>query len=130
MFEIKPELEDLRISRSELIGAIKFQLKTVYVSNNGNFKAEPWLIILEDNFGLIRCTHLDKDRTMELLENITQIRRRVNEQRLNEGLANGSRAPQQNHENIIRIEVKTLGTTGTIKSAKKKYLNKYIKVKN
>lgn len=128
MFEVKPELDNVIISRSELIGAIKYQLSkpTSKAANNGNFQTPPWLIILEDNFGLIRCAHIDKDRTIKLLANIKQIRARVNSDGSKGAQTNGT-APKKHYGDLINIEINTLGTTGTIKSARKKYLDKHIR---
>ena len=110
VFEVKPELENVIISRSELIGAINYYIKksAAKVDNNGNFRAQPWLIILENNFGLIRCSHADKDRTIELLAKIKQVR------------------AHNNSGELINIEINTLGTSGTIKSARKKFLDKHL----
>jgi RNase P/RNase MRP subunit POP5 len=128
VFEVKPELDNVIISRSELIGAIKYQLSKsgVKAANNGNFQTPPWLIILEDNFGLIRCAHIDKDRTIELLANIKQIRARVNSD-VSKGAQTNGTARQKRNGDLINIEINTLGTTGTIKSAQKKYFNKYLR---
>ena len=67
------------------------------------FTQLPWVIFIKNNFGLIRCHHLDKDKTLELLLSIKHI-----------GGVN-------NH-----VKIETLGTTGTIRSARKKYLDKLI----
>ncbi len=129
-FEVKPELDNVIISRSELIGAIKYQLtkSASKAANNGNFQTPPWLIILEDNFGLIRCAHIDKDRTIELLANIKQIRARVNSDG-SKGAQTNDTAPKKRYGDLINIEINTLGTTGTIKSARKKFLDKSIRHK-
>jgi RNase P/RNase MRP subunit POP5 len=61
----------------------------------------PWVIGIKNNYGLVRCHHKDKEKTIELLQSIDTIGR------------------SKKHVKII-----TLGTTGTIKSARKKYLDK------
>ena len=63
----------------------------------------PWVISLTNKIGLIRCHHLDKQKTIELLQSITWI---------------------GNKKNLAKVE--TIGTTGTIQSARKKYLDKLI----
>lgn len=63
----------------------------------------PWVIFIKQNYGLIRCQHLDKEKTIELLNGVTWI---------------GKRKTQ--------VKIQTLGTTGTIQSAMKKYLDKLI----
>jgi RNase P/RNase MRP subunit POP5 len=66
------------------------------------FQTVPWVIYIRNNYGLVRCHHLDTERTIELLHSIRQVV--------------GVNQP---------VKIKTLGTTGTIKSARKKYLDKY-----
>ena len=66
------------------------------------FRTTPWVIFIRNNYGLVRCHHLDSKKTIELLGSIRQIV--------------GVNQP---------VKIKTLGTTGTIKSARKKYLDKY-----
>ena len=63
----------------------------------------PWIIIVKNNFGLIQCHHKDKNRIIDILQ--SDILLDNNNQQLN---------------------IKTLGTTGTIRSARKKYLDKLI----
>jgi len=63
----------------------------------------PWVIGLSNNYGLIRCHHLDKQKTIDLLQSIKWIGKVEN-----------------------RVKIETLGTTGTIRSARKKYLAKLI----
>ena len=84
--------------------------KEKYVNSINNVKTHlihipriPWVISLFNNTGLIRCHHLDKQKTIDLLQSIKWI-----------GTV----------ENKVKIE--TLGTTGTIRSARKKYLAKLI----
>ena len=63
----------------------------------------PWVIFIKKNYGLIRCQHLDKEKTIELLNSVSWV---------------GKRKTQ--------VKIQTLGTTGTIQSAMKKYLDKLI----
>jgi RNase P/RNase MRP subunit POP5 len=67
-----------------------------------HFQAVPWVIYIRNNYGLVRCHHLDTDKTIAFLQSIRQVV--------------GVNQP---------VKIKTLGTTGTIKSARKKYLDKY-----
>jgi RNase P/RNase MRP subunit POP5 len=55
-----------------------------------------WLVHLKDDFALVRCGHLQKDRAIELLNGIESI---------------GGK----------KVAVNTLGTSGTIKAALAKY---------
>ena len=98
------------INKRDMIYSLKTQYK--YKSNsNGSegandisdFNKTPWLISLDRNYGLIRCHHLDTNKTIKLLQSI------------------------QSAGNIkLPIKITTLGTAGTIRSARKKYLDKLI----
>jgi RNase P/RNase MRP subunit POP5 len=61
----------------------------------------PWVISILNNYGLIRCHHLDKDKIIELLLSLKWAGKMK-----------------------IPVKVQTIGTTGTIRSARKKYLDK------
>ena len=61
----------------------------------------PWVISIMNNYGLIRCHHLDKDKLIELLLSLKW--------------AGKVKIP---------VKIQTIGTTGTIRSARKKYLDK------
>jgi RNase P/RNase MRP subunit POP5 len=63
----------------------------------------PWIILIKNNYGLIRCHHLDTVKTIQLLQSIHSAGKQGN-----------------------LVKINTLGTTGTIKSARKKYLDKVI----
>jgi RNase P/RNase MRP subunit POP5 len=72
-------------------------------NENWPFRATPWVIFIKDNIGLIRCHHKDKEKTIKLLQSIQWIG----------GIDN-------------QVKIITFGTTGTIRSARKKYLDKLI----
>jgi len=69
--------------------------------NHQRFYRLPWVIGLKNNFGIIRCHHLDKEITIRLLQSIKYLGKIKS-----------------------RVKIETLGTTGTIRSARKKYLDK------
>ena len=83
------------VSRKELIAAIRKSMP----DKSSWERAKPWLTVFEENMGILRCAHNGKDEAVELLASIKTI---------------GSRK--------IPVVVETLGTSGTIKRAKKKYL--------
>ena len=56
-----------------------------------------FLIRLKDNKGIIRCNHIEKENTIKLLKSIDKITK-------------------------YKVDIETLGTSGTIKSLVKKYL--------
>ena len=80
----------------EFIAAIREDLP----DRNSWDRVEPWLTVFENNEGILRCAHGFKEEAMELLASIRTIGREK-----------------------IPVTVETLGTSGTIKRAKKKYLN-------
>ena len=146
VFEVTTTPKNEPISRSELIGAIKyhfniFNKKAIDIAEESanpskvpinenkptpdNFKTQPWLILFENNFGLIKCAHTDKGRTIELLTSITQLKRWRTGTENSDSKASDPRTANKKYPgNFIKIEIKTLGTSGTIKSARKKYFNK------
>jgi RNase P/RNase MRP subunit POP5 len=84
------------ISRKELISTIREKVK----SNESWGKMKPWLTIFEDNEGILRCVHTNKDEAVKLLTSIKIVGKEK-----------------------MPVRVETLGTSGTIKQAKRKYLN-------
>ena len=112
VIQIQPEQENIMVTRPDLIGVIKYIITKHERENNENFKfvTPPWVIMIENNFGLVRCAHIDKDRTIEFLTSITELIHR-------EPYRENDRAGVK-----VKVKINTLGTTGTIKSAKSKYL--------
>jgi RNase P/RNase MRP subunit POP5 len=56
----------------------------------------PWLTAFHGNRGVLRCAHTDKEKAIELLNGINEI----------------------GENNELKIAVKTISTSGTIKKAK------------
>lgn len=56
----------------------------------------PWLTAFHDNRGILRCSHIDKERVIQLLNDITGV--------------------GENDE--LKVTVRTIRTSGTIKKAK------------
>jgi RNase P/RNase MRP subunit POP5 len=83
------------ISRKDFISAIR---KKVTDQNQWE-RVEPWLTVFENNEGILRCIHKARDEAVEILTSIKNI-----------GMEN------------VKITVETLGTSGTIKKAKLRYL--------
>lgn len=84
-----------KITRKEFIGAIRQG-----VSDDRQWeRIKPWLTVFEGNCGILRCFYLSKDEAVSLLTSIRQIGR--------EG---------------VPVSVTTLGTSGSIKKAKMKFL--------
>ncbi|MBU3901817.1 MAG: hypothetical protein KKE04_00410 [Candidatus Thermoplasmatota archaeon] len=59
---------------------------------------KPWLTRYNNNRGLLRCLHTGKDEAIKILTSVKQI-------------------------GNINVEIKTIGTSGTIKAAMRKYLS-------
>ena len=114
VIKIQLEQEDIMVTRPDLIGVIKFVLAKYERENNEKFKfvTPPWVIMVENNSGLVRCAHLDKDRTIEFLTSITEL---VHREPDNDIDRTGVK---------VKVKITTLGTSGTIKAARTKYLNK------
>jgi len=69
-------------------------LRTAAASAGGE---RPWLVLWEGDRGLVRCAHTAKEATIALLRGISKV---------------GGRA----------VVVETLGTSGTVRRARRKYL--------
>jgi RNase P/RNase MRP subunit POP5 len=85
------------ISRKEFISAIRMKAP----EQDKWEKMEPWLTVFENNKGILRCTHKGCEEAISLLNSIESIGRER-----------------------VKIKVRTLGTSGTIKKAKSRYLSK------
>jgi RNase P/RNase MRP subunit POP5 len=83
------------ITRKEFISAIR---KNIADKDQWG-RIEPWLTVFENNMGILRCIHTGCNEAKMLLTSIEKVGR--------EG---------------EKIQVKTLGTSGTIKKAKLRYL--------
>jgi ribonuclease P/MRP protein subunit POP5 len=84
------------ITRKEFIGAIRLGAQDQKQWD----EMKPWLTVFEDNCGILRCFYLSKDDAVKLLKSITHIGREK-----------------------VPISVITLGTSGSIKKAKSKFLS-------
>ncbi len=60
-------------------------------------RIRPWLIMFEKGKGIIRCSHTSKDECINLLQSIKGV-------------------------GGTRVKIRTLGTSGTVRGARKKYL--------
>ncbi len=85
------------ISRKEVIAAIRRNTQ----DKNTWDRVRPWLTVFDNNEGIVRCVHTAKDEAIELLSSIKVM-----------GM---ERVP---------ITVETLGTSGTIKNAKRRFIGK------
>jgi RNase P/RNase MRP subunit POP5 len=86
------------LSKQDIISALKSKCKELY---DVDIKAKRiFLVKFNEDTGIVRCKHTEKDATIKILYNIKKIK------------------------NDIDIEIKTLGTSGTIKSLEKKHMHK------
>ncbi len=83
-----------KVERWEFIKALERYASLMELDNRK--EGRPWLTAFNDNRGILRCTHTDKDNAIQLLNSITEV---------GEG-------------NELKVEVRTLKTSGTIKKAK------------
>ena len=82
------------IERWELIK--EFQREGSRMGLDQETERRPWLTAFQDNRGILRCSHNDKDTAIEMLNGITEI-----------------------GEERLKVSIETLVTSGTIKQAKK-----------
>jgi RNase P/RNase MRP subunit POP5 len=91
LFEVEAPRE---VERWELIKAL--QRKASQMGFDQYEEGRPWLTAFNDNRGILRCSHLDKERAIDLLNGITEV--------------------GENGE--LKVVVRTLKTSGTIKKVK------------
>jgi RNase P/RNase MRP subunit POP5 len=91
LFEVEAPRE---VERWELIKAL--QRKASQMGFDQYEEGRPWLTAFNDNRGILRCSHTDKERAIELLGGITEV--------------------GENGE--LKVVVRTLKTSGTIKKVK------------
>ena len=82
-----------KIERWELIK--EFQREASRMGLDQESEGRPWLTAFQDNRGILRCSHNDKDTAIEMLVNVAEI-----------------------GEERLKVEIKTIITSGTIKKAK------------
>jgi RNase P/RNase MRP subunit POP5 len=82
------------VERWELIKAI--QRKASQLGLDHYEEGRPWLTAFQENRGILRCSHTDKDKAIELLTSITEV----------------------GDDGELKVEVRTLKTSGTIKKVK------------
>ena len=82
------------IERWELIK--EFQREASRMGLDQESEGRPWLTAYQNNRGILRCSHTDKDTAIEMLKSVDE----VGEERL-------------------KVTIETLVTSGTIKQAKK-----------
>ena len=82
-----------QIERWELIGVLQRSADTLGMSGEG--QTRPWLTAYRDNRGILRCSHTDKERAIELLTSVTEI-----------------------GDDHVPVTIETIVTSGTIKKAK------------
>ncbi|KYK29642.1 MAG: hypothetical protein AYK23_01540 [Candidatus Proteinoplasmatales archaeon SG8-5] len=89
------EVEAPRVlERWELIKALQRRASQMGFDNYE--EGRPWLTAFNDNRGILRCSHTDKDKAIELLTSITEV----------------------GEDDELKVVVRTLKTSGTIKKVK------------
>ena len=83
-----------KVERWEFIKALERRASQMELDNKK--EGRPWLTAFNDNRGILRCSHTDKENAIQLLTSITEV----------------------GEHNELKVEVRTLKTSGTIKKAK------------
>lgn len=86
------------ISRKEFIAALRRNIK----DKNQWERVMPWLTVFENNQGILRCVHTAKDEAVQILNSIEYLGKERK-----------------------KVKVETLGTSGTIKKAKLRFLKDF-----
>lgn len=82
-----------KVERWELIK--EFQRRSSQMGLDQNGEGRPWLTAFQDNRGILRVAHTDKETAIEMITGITEI-----------------------GEERLKVKIETLTTSGTIKKAK------------
>ncbi|MBA3045504.1 MAG: hypothetical protein KKH41_06060 [Candidatus Thermoplasmatota archaeon] len=81
------------IERWELIK--EFQRRASQMGLDQSDEIRPWLTAFQTNRGILRCSHCDKDKAIELLTSISEV-----------------------GDDRVKISISTITTSGTIRKAK------------
>jgi RNase P/RNase MRP subunit POP5 len=95
-FIVKPTKNQFNIEKSEINNEIRLQCKNLFNKNCESMGIR--LISFNGKKGIVKCTHTEKENTIKLLNSIKKI-------------------------SLNEADVKTIGTSGTIKTLIKKYIN-------
>ena len=96
-FIIKSSTKNPHIVRSEIISEIRKQCRHLFSKDCKEMGI--YLTRFDGEKGIVKCNHIEKENTINLLKSINNI---------------------SSH----KIEIETLGTSGTIKALVKKHMNK------
>jgi len=95
-FVVKSSNKKFNIEKSEINNEIKLQCRNLFNKNYENMGIR--LISFNGKEGIVKCIHTEKENTIKLLNSIKKI-------------------------SLNKIDIKTIGTSGTIKTLIKKYKN-------
>jgi len=98
-FIVEPLNKQINIEKSEMYNEIKQQCKNIFNENCESMGIR--LMSFNGKKGILKCTHTEKENTIKLLNSIKKI-------------------------SLNEINIKTIGTSGTIKTLIKKYINENI----
>ena len=94
-FEISCLSKDVHVEKTEVIHEIRKQCRNLFKKDCNNMGI--YLIRFNGEQGIVKCNHVEKENTIKLLKSIKQISSK-------------------------KVEIETLGTSGTIKSLIKKHM--------
>jgi len=86
--------ENIDINKTSFIQEMKLQCRNIFCKNC--YEIGVRLIKFDGNKGIVKCKHTDKEKTIKLLKSIKNISQH-------------------------KVSIETIGTSGTIKSLKKKH---------
>ena len=99
-FKIDSDQNKLQIEKNELNNVIKTQCSTLFNKNCKEMGI--YLIKFQENIGILKCNHTEKENTINLLRSIKNVSSK-------------------------EITINTVGTSGTIKSLISKHLTEFQK---
>jgi len=94
-FEIRYLIKDVHVEKNELIHEIRKQCRDLFKKDCNSMGI--YLIRFNGEQGIVKCNHVEKEKTIKLLKSIRQV-------------------------SSVKVEIETLGTSGTIKTLIKKHM--------
>ena len=94
-FEIRYFSKDAHVEKNELIQEIRKQCKDLFKNDCKSMGI--YLIRFNGEQGIVKCNHVEKENMIKLLKSIRQV-------------------------SSVKLEIETLGTSGTIKTLIKKHM--------
>ena len=94
-FEIRYLSKDVHVQKNELIQDIRKQCRDLFKKDCNSMGV--YIIRFNGKQGIVKCNHVEKENMIKLLKSIRQV-------------------------SSVKLEIETLGTSGTIKTLIKKHM--------